>query len=458
MLARRLDGRAVGRGDERPQPGIGAHDVIAGEGHVERRVDRGKELVHLPARGRRTRRRALEQGVRRADQPVLGPRDQEDDLTRDPDGQPGLVRDPVPRHDQVGAPARQDLQRGAAERMAGLGRPDAGGIDHGPGQDLVLLAGRQVADLQLVDAWVPAAPETRRPQPRDRDAAGGLRGPDHGHGVACVVLDAVVVEQATAEAVASEGRREVERLDPREAPMPAAVVPGAEDVVQGQSGVVEGLRQVRQPVDREEQRLDPDEVRGQRQQVRALGEGLADQAEPELLEVAQPAVDQPGRARRRPGRDVVLLHERRPHPARDRIEQRSGADDPTADDDHVPRLGRECCDVRAAALERAGMTGGNLAWLGGHWSGASGRCLRDPPQPPARSHQQDADCERSLVQHLGGARNDLGQDRQRRSRRRPPPGRPGGPGSSRAGAPRDVDQPRSAAGGMPIGATRTLPA
>ena len=77
-------------------------------------------------------------------------------------------------------------------------------------------------------------------------------------------------------------------------------------------------------------------MRRERQQPRALGERLADEPEAELLEVAKAAVDQPRRARRRPGGDVVLLDERGPHPARDGVEEGAAADDAAADDDDVP--------------------------------------------------------------------------------------------------------------------------
>ena len=91
----------------------------------------------------------------------------------------------------------------------------------------------------------------------------------------------------------------------------------------------------------------------------------------ELLEVAQAAVDQPRRARRRPGRDVVLLDERGPHPARDGVEQGAAPDDPAADDDDVPGLSGERVEIGPAALERvwvpcAGVAaGGSIIACGG---------------------------------------------------------------------------------------------
>ena len=97
--------------------------------------------------------------------------------------------------------------------------------------------------------------------------------------------------------------------------MPAAVTPRAEDVVQGHPRLVEGPRYNRPAVKREEQRFDADEVRRQAQQPRSLRQGFANEADTELLEVAEAAVDQSRRPARRPDGDVLALDERRPQAA-----------------------------------------------------------------------------------------------------------------------------------------------
>ena len=102
-----------------------------------------------------------------------------------------------------------------------------------------------------------------------------------------------MVEQAAAQPLLAERRGELERRGSRKPLVPAAVVARTEDVVQRQTGVVERLGEVRQPVDREQEGLDPDEMGRERQQVRALVERLADKAESKLLQVPEPAVDQP---------------------------------------------------------------------------------------------------------------------------------------------------------------------
>src|SRR3954469_273395 len=63
-------------------------------------------------------------------------------------------------------------------------------------------------------------------------------------------------------------------------------------------------------------------------------------------------MDQPRRARRGPGGDVVLLDEGSAHPARNGVQQRTRADDPATDDDDVPRLSRQCGHVGGPAIER----------------------------------------------------------------------------------------------------------
>ena len=158
-----------------------------------------EQPVHLPASRGRVVGRALVRRVGRTDQPVIGPRHEEDDLARDTDGQAGLVRDPLARHDQVGAAARQDVERAAAERVIGLGGPDARRVDDGPGRDVEIAARSSGPRRRRLDR-LPKLQSLRMPVARTRvtaTATGGERGPSHGQRVARVVLDAVVVEQAT---------------------------------------------------------------------------------------------------------------------------------------------------------------------------------------------------------------------------------------------------------------------
>ena len=136
--------------------------------------------------------------------------------------------------------------------------------------------------------------------------------------------------------------------------MPATVMPRTEDVVEGQPDVVERLREVWDAVDREHQGLDPDEMGSERQEPRSLGQRFANQPEAELLQVPQAAMDEPRRARRGAGSDVVLLDERGAHPAGDRIQQSPGPHDAATDDHDIPGVRRERRDIGPAAIEGTG--------------------------------------------------------------------------------------------------------
>ena len=130
------------------------------------------------------------------------------------------------------------------------------------------------------------------------------------------------------------------------------------------------------------------------QQPRPLGERLADEPEAELLEVAKAAVDEPRRARRRPGGDVVLLDEGGPQPARHRVEERAAADDPATDDDDVPgAVGESAADGRGAATERDRVGRGRRPAAR---SSLADRPARDPPEQPAGPDDQDDDRERRV--------------------------------------------------------------
>ena len=82
-----------------------------------------------------------------------------------------------------------------------------------------------------------------------------------------------------------------------------------------------------------------DEVRRDHvQQQAALAQRLAHEAELQLLEVAQAAVDQLARARRRAGGEVARLDQRHRQTARGGVERAARPRHPAADDEHVERL------------------------------------------------------------------------------------------------------------------------
>ena len=288
-------GRAVGRrsvADERPQARVRADEVGPGQVDVERAVHGGEDLVHVVGRRHDPVGRSLVGQVGRADEPVAGPRDEEHDLAGDPDGQPGGRRDPVAADDEVRPPARTDVRRRRSldrERAVRQAGPDAGGVDHRPGADDEVRPAELVADVRTGD---PA---------RSREGAVDAQAGRDGRARARAVRATASAKRASSstpswntKAPRSRGRRRTgvcssAASTPRyEAP---AVPRGAEQVVQRQAGAVERADRDRVPVEREEERLQADEVRRDAQEPAALRERLADESEPQLLEVAEPAVD-----------------------------------------------------------------------------------------------------------------------------------------------------------------------
>ena len=106
-------------------------------------------------------------------------------------------------------------------------------------------------------------------------------------------------------------------------------------VVQHQTGTDIGAlpEPVRQRV---EERHRSDEVRREPgEQEPALLQGLTDETEVEHLEVAQPPVDELGRARRRAAGEVALLQQARVEAAGDSVQGDARADDAATDDEDV---------------------------------------------------------------------------------------------------------------------------
>ncbi len=339
-------------------------------------VDRREQLVDLvEPRGRAVDRAGVRR-VRRADQPVVGPRHEEHDLARHADRQADVARDPRSRHDQVSAPARQEPGRPARQRRRRVGSPDTGGVHDRPCPDLVLLARQAVTDACPDDSPAVLDQRFRARARHDRGSVLTSR-PGDRQGVARVVLDAVVEHQAAPQPFATHRGRVLEHLADRQVAVPAAVPPCAEHVVQGHPGLIEDTRHDRQAEEREQQRLDRHEVGCEVEDSRALRQRLADQAEAVLLEIAQPAVDQPRRPRRRPDGDVVALHQPHPQAARGRVQGGTGAHDPAADDEHVERPVDEGGQVAPTSLERPE----------GHRSMRPGRLIRHRTAavPPSRT-------------------------------------------------------------------------
>ena len=202
---------------------------------------------------------------------------------------------------------------------------------------------------------------------------------------------------------------------------------------------------------------------------RPLGQRLADEPEPVLLEVAQAAVDQPRRPRRRPDRDVVALDQRRPagrasprrarrpsrRSRRRRPARRAACRRGPRDLDRGPRAAPRSS---VEAIRRGRPPGSPVGTL--RPAGPA-----DPPQDARRCRRAGP---RSGAASAGPrrGRRPAGGTSRRPARRTttttssPTRSASRRPGERRTGAVASGSpaQPRSASCGMPIGATSTLPA
>jgi hypothetical protein len=79
----------------------------------------------------------------------------------------------------------------------------------------------------------------------------------------------------------------------------------------------------------------PHEVRRQSEQASALGARLEDEPQMAVLEVADPAVDEPRRPARGPAREVLLLDERDPQATERGVSRDAAAGDAAADHQKV---------------------------------------------------------------------------------------------------------------------------
>ena len=281
---------------------------------------------------------AREIEVRRADQrEVVLVGDGEDDAAVLILEDVGLAVVEQPAHDDVAAlhepHARGGVRRDAARHHGGHER--TAGIDEGARLCGLPAARDRVAQLDQPSVADPA----RRGDLGTHADIGPARGGVHGveHHEARVVHPAVGVLEAAREArlqrLALGRTPQVDGRRRRQADACAEVV-----VEEEAEPDEEGGPQAAVVREHEAQRLD--DVGRHAEEHLALGEGLAHEAELVLLEVAQPAVDELGRGRRRSARQVVLLGEQHAEPASRGVPRDTAAVDAPTDDGNVVRHGR----------------------------------------------------------------------------------------------------------------------
>ena len=179
-------------------------------------------------------------------------------------------------------------------------------------------------------------PGDLRRRPHHRAVAS--RGTRDGEGVPGVIGLGVEVPHSTDQRIRPQPREHPQGGAPAEVLLPRHAGVAAHRVVQRQAG---GHVRPLPPVvgQRIEERNRLDQVRGQpgRHQL-PLAQRLAHQAELELLQIAQAAVEQLGRPARGSGGEVARLDQSHGQPTGGRVERRTGAGDAAADHDDVERF------------------------------------------------------------------------------------------------------------------------
>ena len=256
----------------------------------------------------------------------------------------GLHVEQLAGNREVGAAARPDaghlLLGVELVRLQAVG-PHPGGVHHVLAAQLELASSHHVVHQHARRAAVALDQAGHVARVGDHGAeALGLG--EHGEHEPDVVCLAVVEEVSGRRLAARKGRHHlqhlgaVDRAVARGTPLLVLVAPAAprHHVVHVEPHAQHPVRALAaERGDHERQRRH--DVRRQLHEQRALQQRLAHQAEVEVLEVAQTAVDQLRRAARGAGGEVRLLHERHAVPARRGVQGNPRAGDAAAHHDEV---------------------------------------------------------------------------------------------------------------------------
>ena len=334
-------------GDERPQAGVHREHVGAGQRPGEHAVGLAEYVVDVLGRGGGLGPVTRPVGVRGPDDPPRVPGDEEQHALACPHDHPGVRVDRGPRHHQVHALGHPHLVAGPhAARLVDQVRPHPGAHDH---REARTSKTRPVSSSLHDRAGHPRAVAQQRHGAGPGDDVSAVPGgrPGHGDRVARVVHLGVVVHHRAGEPVGPQRGSPAERAPRGQVPVVGdRPLDALHRVVQHEPradvGPLDDL-----PVQRVEERHRPHQVRRQPadQQV-ALPQGLLDQLEVALLQVAEPAVDQLRRPRGGAGRQVAGLDKADPQAPRRRVERGPGPGNATADDQHVERPRRQRFDRR----------------------------------------------------------------------------------------------------------------
>ncbi len=327
-----------------------------GDAGRDRCVHRTQHVVDVIARALWIVERALVVGVGGADVGEVAPGDDEERSTilRHGDHRRDVVLRLVPRHRDVDALRRSDRSgMHSLVQCPQLVGPDAGRVHDrlGAHLDLVPVGGDDRADDLAIGVLQKAL---HRGVVRDRGAVRCRRTRDRERQPRVVGL-CVVVQVGRRKPIGRHRRHVGQRLGLAEPLVQLADADAAGEVVHPhrRPECSSDLR-VDQPVtreDRDEEREHAYEMGGRLAKTLPLGERLVDEPILLLLQVAQPAVHELGRLRRRAGRVVVALDESGAEPTSGCIEGHADAGDASADHQHVEVLVAETRECRRA-IER----------------------------------------------------------------------------------------------------------
>ena len=201
--------------------------------------------------------------------------------------------------------------------------------------------------------------DARRAAALDDDARDAGMGFEHGavrDGVAHILDDeplripdlAVVVARSADETVAVQTRHVGEQLLTPEQPPIRQRLARRQQIVERQADADLPAFAPRAAVDGNAELERLDEVRSKRQQPFALAQRLVDEAELEMLEITQPAVDEPRRRAARSGADIAALDEQHFDAAERRLARDRRPIDPRPDHDQLVR-----CSVLPGCIAHA---------------------------------------------------------------------------------------------------------
>ncbi|MCW0423200.1 hypothetical protein NB713_001143 [Xanthomonas sacchari] len=322
--------------EQRAHAAVAPHHVVRGDLLAEVAIGCLAQITRLLAVDARCGRVGVVVDVGGADQGVVllvrnGENDAPVRLLEDV----GMVVLEQPRHHDVAAldQAQRVVVADVRHLVQELHRPRSGGVDQRPRAQF-LAAAVGVLQLHLPHTIDAARADTAGPGEDARAALGGVHRIEHHQ--PRVLHPGVGIDETGAELLAQRRAHRV-RAQRQASRARKGAAAAAQVVVQEQAGA-DHPRRAQMRLVRQQEAERPDDVRGQPQQHLALGQGLADQGELVLLQVAQAAMDQLGAGAGGMRGQVVALAQAHRQAAAHRVAGDAHAVDAATDHQHIVDL------------------------------------------------------------------------------------------------------------------------